>query len=67
MGDKKALFGKKEEKKEEITSLANIKEGVNHEVLGKNLTEIEKEIAKCVTMIKEGKPFKRIKIINIAF
>jgi len=50
---KKTLFSKKkkeEKKSPEIRSLGNI----NNESLNKNLEEIEREIAKCVALIKYG-------------
>lgn len=51
---KKFLFSKKEDvKNNEISSFSNIREN-NNEYLNKNLGEIEKEISKCIELIKEG-------------
>ena len=53
IGDvKKTLFSKKkeEEKSPEIRSLDNM----NNQSLNKNLEEIEKEIAKCLLLLKQG-------------
>ena len=44
----------KEEVKQDISSLNQIKE-INNDSLNKNLAEIEKQIAKCTTMVKDGK------------
>lgn len=61
LGDKKSLFSKKEEaKSSNIPSLSYIKDSTQLETLHNNLGEIEKEIAKCTKMIKEGtaNPYK---------